>query len=154
MVTFRIAILALVFAVDHALGAKYRIFAPRLFKVTWEQARRNCQNIGIGWDLVKIQSRSEDLLVKDMLKCERALGNNQGWFIGGISKNGKWTYADGSRMTYTAFGRRDRQQSFVTKSRQGTVINYAAIFHSDLAWDYLTTHDRNSMGYVCEAQYC
>jgi hypothetical protein len=56
---------------DLALGEKYRIFPPRFFKITWENARRNCQNIGVGWDLVKIQSRAEDLLVKDMLKCEK-----------------------------------------------------------------------------------
>ncbi|XP_061181517.1 uncharacterized protein LOC133190062 [Saccostrea echinata] len=154
MTIFGVFILALVFTFDNALGEKYRIFSPGFFKISWEQARRNCQNIGIGWDLVKIESRAEDQIIKDMLKCET--GRGDGWFIGGISRNGKWTYPDGSRMIYTAFGIKGRDTQSIAARKQfiGDVINYAAIFKSDLAWDYLTQHDNNIMGYVCEAWYC
>ncbi|XP_062566189.1 uncharacterized protein LOC134228553 [Saccostrea cucullata] len=151
----RVILLALLFTFDYALGEKYRIFSPGFYKISWEQARRNCQNIGTGWDLGNIESRAEDRMIKDMLRCER--GRGDGWFIGGISRNGKWTYPDGSPMRYTAFGIKSRfsgKSALAGQRIAGDVLNYAAIFRSDLAWDYLTQHDTNIMGYVCEAWYC
>ena len=58
------------YLLDIVLGEKYKIFPAGFSNITWEQARRNCMDIGAGWDLVKIQSKAEDLVIKDMLKCE------------------------------------------------------------------------------------
>lgn len=55
---------------DYVFGEKYKIVAPGNTRITWEQARKNCQSIGPGWDLLKIQSRAEDLIIREMLKCE------------------------------------------------------------------------------------
>ena len=58
------------YLLDIVLGEKYKIFPAGFSNITWEQALRNCMDIGAGWDLVKIQSKAEDLVIKDMLKCE------------------------------------------------------------------------------------
>ena len=58
------------YLLDIVLGEKYKIVPAGFSNITWEQARRNCMDIGAGWDLVKIQSKAEDLVIKDMLKCE------------------------------------------------------------------------------------
>lgn len=55
---------------DYVFGEKYKIVPPGNTRITWEQARKNCQTMGHGWDLLKIQSRAEDLIIKEMLKCE------------------------------------------------------------------------------------
>lgn len=55
---------------DYVFGEKYKIVPPGNVRITWEQARKNCQTIGLGWDLLKIQSRAEDLIIREMLKCE------------------------------------------------------------------------------------
>lgn len=55
---------------DYVFGEKYKIVPPGNARITWEQARKNCQTIGLGWDLLKIQSRAEDLIIREMLKCE------------------------------------------------------------------------------------
>lgn len=55
---------------DYVFGEKYKIVPPGNARITWEQARKNCQTMGHGWDLLKIQSRAEDLIIREMLKCE------------------------------------------------------------------------------------
>ncbi|XP_078334481.1 uncharacterized protein LOC111110068 isoform X2 [Crassostrea virginica] len=107
-------------------------------------------DIGAGWDLVKIQSKAEDLVIKDMLKCEG--DNGMGWFIGGIGRTGVWTYADGTRMTYSALGPMPLGDTMV--SARAPFIHYAAIFRSDFAWHYLNPYDNANLGYICEAQNC
>lgn len=55
---------------DYVFGEKYKIVPPGNTKITWEQARKNCQIMGPGWDLLKIQSKAENLIIREMLKCE------------------------------------------------------------------------------------
>lgn len=74
-----------------------------------------------------------------------------GWYFGGISKNGMWTYADGDSMKYQAFGAMPLRDTIVAAR---TFVLYGAIFQSSLAWGYLYPYSNNVMGYICEAQYC
>ncbi|XP_052687781.1 uncharacterized protein LOC128166559 [Crassostrea angulata] len=144
------ALLVAVISFDYVFGEKYKIVPPGNTRITWEQARKNCQTMGHGWDLLKIQSRAEDLIIKEMLKCElRERGD--GWFFGGISKNGMWSYADGDSMKYQAFGAMPLRDTMVAAR---TFVLYGAIFQSNLAWGYLYPYSNNIMGYICEAQYC
>lgn len=55
---------------DYVFGEKYKIVPPGNARITWEQAIKNCQTIGLGWDLLKIHSRAEDIIIREMLKCE------------------------------------------------------------------------------------
>ncbi|XP_062586574.1 uncharacterized protein LOC134248163 isoform X5 [Saccostrea cucullata] len=130
--------------------SRFRIFDYSSRVRSWEEARSACRRLGRGWDLVKINNRREDNIVKTFLR-EECSNRGDGWFIGGKSTNGRWTWADGSRMIFTNFPRPSIGSS-IRGRPQTTVINYAVIFKSDFEWGYVAPRPTPRMGYICEKQ--
>ncbi|XP_061179978.1 dromaiocalcin-2-like, partial [Saccostrea echinata] len=137
--------------VDTSSGdSRFRIFDYSSRVRSWEQARAACRRLGRGWDLVKINNRREDNIVKTFLR-EECSNYGDGWFIGGKSTNGRWRWADNSRMIYNNFPR-PSSPAFGLGRPQSTVVNYAVIFKSDFLWGYVAPRPPPRMGYICEKQ--
>lgn len=130
--------------------SKYRIvdYSPRVS--SWEQARAQCQRLGM--DLVKIENFREDNALKSILATE-CYNGGEGWFIGGRSENGVWRWADNSRMIYQNFPPVLRSNS-LGGLRSSVVVNYAVIFKGDYQWGYVAPRPSPRMGYICEDMAC
>ncbi|XP_062586570.1 uncharacterized protein LOC134248163 isoform X1 [Saccostrea cucullata] len=150
-----LVVLLTVFVIDTTTGdSRFRIFDYSSRVRSWEQARTACRRLGRGWDLVKIDNRREDNIVKTFLR-EECSNRGDGWFIGGKSTNGRWRWADNSRMTYTNFPRPLPPISSFGIRRgipRTTVVNYAVIFKNDFQWGYVAPRPPPRMGYICEKQ--
>ncbi|XP_062608430.1 uncharacterized protein LOC134270248 [Saccostrea cucullata] len=139
-----------VFMIDTTRGSsRYRIVDYTSFVTSWTQARDECRRTR-GWDLVKIENRNEDQALKTFLAGECNMGGD-GWFIGGQSENGAWSWADGSEMIYNSFPI-ERSTSRIIP--QTVVRNFAVIFKSDLQWGYIASRPTPRMGYICERTIC
>ena len=72
-----------------------------------------------------------------------------GWFIGGIYRNGQWQWTDGSRMDYQNFPPRG---GFAVSADD--VANYAFIMKNGYQWGYVSPFGTQKMGYICESTRC
>ncbi|XP_062586571.1 uncharacterized protein LOC134248163 isoform X2 [Saccostrea cucullata] len=152
------AVLLTVFMLDTTFGVRrFRVFDYNRYGSrvrTWEQARAACRKLGRGWDLVKIDDRAEDNAIKTILMQECTPDEHDGWFIGGKSINGRWRWADYSRMTYSNFPLTYISSVGLTgRGRpQSTVVRYAVIFKRNFQWGSVNARQRSGMGYICEIQ--
>ncbi|XP_061179509.1 uncharacterized protein LOC133188144 [Saccostrea echinata] len=148
--SFRVyLVVLLVFVIDTTRGSsRYRIVDFNR-PISWNQARDECRRTR-GWDLVKIENRNEDQALKTFLAGECNSGGD-GWFIGGQSENGAWTWADGSEMIYNNF---PIERTSSIGIPQTVVRNFAVIFKSDLQWGYVAPRPTPRMGYICERTTC
>ncbi|XP_062608431.1 uncharacterized protein LOC134270249 [Saccostrea cucullata] len=145
-----LVVLFAVFVIDTTrASSRYRIIDFNR-PLTWEQARDECRRTR-GWDLVKIENRNEDQALKTFLAGECNSGGD-GWFIGGQSENGAWSWADGSEMIYNNFPIERSTRTGIIP--QTVVKNFAVIFKSDLQWGYVTSRPIPRMGYICERTTC
>ena len=72
-----------------------------------------------------------------------------GWFIGGIYRNGQWQWADGSRMDYQNF---PPTGGFTFSADD--VTNYAFVMKNGYQWGYVSPFGTQKMGYICESTRC
>nr|XP_022326718.1 uncharacterized protein LOC111126403 [Crassostrea virginica] len=133
--------------------SKYQIVDYNSSIRSWDDARAACRRSGRSWDLVKIDNFNEDTALKNMLAAECNSGGD-GWFIGGKSENGRWTWADGSRMVYQNFPPSPPTTLARDNFPQSVVVNYAVIFKGDFQWGYVAPRPAPRMGYICENMNC